>query len=109
MTNKTKEYGITMMIEGEPGGKPVYRIWVDDELLCERTFWPDPTIFYISEHTVLELTEGRHTARLELVIHSTGTCSAKKIKITDLANNSSSEHVLPPIQGKEQLIPFSAK
>lgn len=109
MINKTKEYALAFLIEAEPGGRPVYRIWVDNELMCERTFWMDAATNYISEQTVVELEEGRHFARLELVTHSTGTCCARKIKVTDLLNNSTAEHTIPPMQGREQIIAFSAK
>lgn len=104
-----REYSLTFTVEAEPNGRPVYRIWVDDELMCEREFWLDPNEFYINEQTVLDLEEGRHVAKLELVNHCIGSCSAKKLRITNLTTNSTSEHALPPMQGREQIIPFSAK
>jgi len=104
-----REYALAFMVEAEPNGRPVYRIWVDGELLCEREFWLDPNEFYISEQTVLDLEEGRHIAKLELVNNSTGFCSATKLRITNLSTNSSTEHALPAMQGREQIIPFSAK
>jgi hypothetical protein len=44
---------------------PVYRIYVDDEMLIERTFgWPSYQN-YIREHLYCELATGVHTLRLE--------------------------------------------
>lgn len=44
---------------------PVYRIYVDDEMLVERTFgWPSYQN-YVTEHIYCDLDTGVHTLRLE--------------------------------------------
>lgn len=43
---------------------PVYRIYVDDDLLTERTFGYPSYQFYILEHIVCDLDDGVHYLRL---------------------------------------------
>lgn len=47
---------------GEP---PVYRIYVDDDLITERTFGYAGYDYYIQENVVCDLTPGVHCVRLE--------------------------------------------
>lgn len=46
---------------------PIYRIYVDDEMLTERTFGWTSYQFYITEHLFCFLDTGVHTLRLESI------------------------------------------
>ena len=46
---------------------PIYRIYVDDDLLTERTYmWSDPS--YVEENIIVLLDSGKHTLRIEPAI-----------------------------------------
>ena len=53
-------------------GIPSYRIWVDNELMCERSFWVDPETFIIREMIYVVLEPGDHILRLEQIDQSMG-------------------------------------
>lgn len=44
---------------------PVYRVYVDDQLLTERTFIWETSRHYIREHIEVFLDEGWHEVRIE--------------------------------------------
>jgi hypothetical protein len=46
---------------------PAYRLYVNDELLTERTYIWDNSEQYVKEHIVVNLESGVHTLRLEPV------------------------------------------
>lgn len=44
---------------------PVYRLYVDDDMITERTFgWPGYRV-YITENIICDLEQGRHVIRIE--------------------------------------------
>jgi len=84
-----KEYKLEADISAVWIGIPAYRIWVDGELMCERSFWPDPDKNIIRETVVLALEDGEHEMVLEQVDAGLGSSWVDKILITDLADNTS--------------------
>lgn len=44
---------------------PAYRLYVNNELLTERTFLWDQHINYLTEHLIVEVDRGVHELRLE--------------------------------------------
>lgn len=55
-------------------GSPVYRIYVDNEMLTERTFrWPSYQN-YIREHMIVDLPNGTHSVK---VINCSDRCNFK--------------------------------
>lgn len=65
------------------GDAPVYRIYVNDEMLIERTFsWPSHQN-YIKEQLFCNLDTGVHTFKLEN-LDSTGNFEVKNLKINDI-------------------------
>ena len=73
------QHEITVDIYAHWGDKPpVYRLYVNNEMLTERTFiWPGNET-YIREHVVVDLKPGTYTINVEQ-IGSTGTITAKDI------------------------------
>jgi|688.fasta_scaffold1131103_2 hypothetical protein len=49
---------------------PVYRIYVDDDLLTERTFGYQSYQFYILEHILCNLDDGTHYLKLVNLSHN---------------------------------------
>ncbi len=46
---------------------PVYRLYVDDELLTERTYIWNNAEQFVREHVIVNLEPGTHTLRVESV------------------------------------------
>ena len=67
---------------------PIYRIWIDDELMCERTFWLNPDEFLIQEDIFVEVDEGQHQLILESVDPNLGKVWMDKVSITDTSSNA---------------------
>ena len=60
---------------------PVYRIWINDNLYTERTFWPDCLIEFIQEEMFFELNHGKHIITLEKITEPTAKIWAEKLVI----------------------------
>lgn len=59
---------------------PVYRIYVDSDLLTERTFpWPGHEA-YVQENVIVDLDPGTHSLRVEQ-INRHGTLSTKNVTL----------------------------
>ena len=72
---------------------PVYRLWVDGELMCERTYWIDANTHFIKEQIIVELEDSLpHTLELERV---TGTLWIGMVSIIDVEHGRTiQEHIL---------------
>lgn len=88
---------------------PIYRIWVDDELMCERTFWIDPQKYFIREAIHVEIEPGPHALTIEQVDQRLGKVFIKKLKIIDEQNKSNQLIICAqPINEQYQNIEFQA-
>ena len=102
-----KEYKLEADISSKWIGIPIYRLWVDGELMCERSFWPNPDKHVIRETVVLALTEGDHMLKLEQVDASLGKSWVKKLLITDIEAGTSSLFTPMDSSGLWQQVQFS--
>lgn len=60
---------------------PRYRVYVDQDLLTERTFtWPSGKQ-YVEEHLVVHLQPGQHKIRIENVDPDLGIITTKNLKL----------------------------
>jgi hypothetical protein len=71
---------------------PRYRIYVDEELMTERDFIWNGNENYLREHIVVELAEGEHNIRLDLV-HGATDIELKNIVVNNQL--SSNDFVIP--------------
>lgn len=85
-----KEYKLEADISATWIGIPVYRLWVDGELMCERSFWPNPDKHIIRETMVVLLEQGEHEMMLEQVDASLGNTTLEQLMTTDLEAETSS-------------------
>lgn len=67
---------------------PIYRLRVDGELMCERTFWPNPEKLYIEENIIVELSSGKHKIVLEQVDPTLGKVWINHAKIIDVETDT---------------------
>jgi hypothetical protein len=86
-----KEYVIIADINALWIKMPIYRLRVDEELMCERTFWINPEKLYIEENIIVELDSGKHTLVLEQVDPTLGKVWIKKAKIIDVETDTAQE------------------
>jgi hypothetical protein len=61
------------------GANPRYRIYVDEDLITERTFVWNSDNQYIEEHVIIDAPIGQHTLRVENVDPSLGTFTVENI------------------------------
>ena len=88
--------------------EPIYRIWINGELICERTFWPNPNELYIREMISVELPTGDHHLSLEQLDLTRGRIWINELRITDVAAKTSSVTLLSQHNGRFQDITFQA-
>ena len=110
---------------------PVYRLYIDDELFTERTFWQTPYQFYLTEHIFCNLDTGVHTFKIEnlnsdsrfeldnfrvnsnVVNKNLMKSNGSKIEwkfIVDLMNaNSHANHVIPTADNVSRPVPMDTK
>jgi hypothetical protein len=67
---------------------PAYRIYVDRDLITERTFRFPPAEIYLQETVICNLDPGTHAVRLE-ALDANGTFSVRNVQV----NNQSSDTV----------------
>ena len=80
-----KDYQIQILVNATHIRHPIYRIWIDNELMCERTFWPDPLKFYINETLIVALNKGEQIAlRFESVNSTLGNAWMERVIVTDV-------------------------
>jgi hypothetical protein len=84
-----KDYKLEADIASKWIGIPVYRLWIDGELICERSFWPNPDKHIIRETVIVALEDGQHEMILEQVDASLGSTWADKLLVTDLSDHTS--------------------
>jgi len=102
-----KEYKLEADISARWIGIPVYRLWVDGELMCERSFWPNPDKQIIRETVIVALDQGDHMMKLEQVDASLGKSWVKKLLVTDLEEGTSALIAPADSNGLWQEVPFS--
>lgn len=100
------DHELVFRVENQSGGQPVYRLWIDYELMCERTFWPDAAMFYIDETVIINLDREPHLAIFELVGIIPGKCEVKMLTIKDLDFPKTYSFVPEPMDGRRQTIKF---
>jgi len=75
--------------------QPVYRIYVDDDLMTERTYIWDNKEQYVRENIIVFLDSGLHTFKIEKV-SKTASFFCKNFKVdkvpTSLVNNQFTVH-----------------
>ena len=83
---------------------PIYRVWLDEELMCERTFWPNPERHFIIETMIVELEDGgRSKLRFELVDPTLGKAWMERVVITDVEREQMvQDHGIGRMKGNEQ-------
>lgn len=80
----SKDYQIQILINAIHISHPVYRIWIDKELMCERTFWPDPQKYLINETLIVALEKDQQIIlQFELVDSTLGNAWMERVIITD--------------------------
>jgi hypothetical protein len=63
--------------------EPVYRVYIDDELLTERTFiWPGFRN-YVREMALVNLLPGKHVIRIENLTPDAGTFVIDNVTVDD--------------------------
>ena len=67
---------------------PSYRIYVDDDLITERTFTWNPTTDYVEEHVAVEARLGSHTLRVENITPKLGTFVVENLQVDGLPSDS---------------------
>jgi len=67
------------------GINPRYRVYVDDDLITERTFVWDTKQQYVEETVILEAPSGTHRLRVENVDPALGTFAVENIKLDGIA------------------------
>lgn len=66
--------------------EPVYRVYIDDELLTERTFiWPGFRN-YVREMALVNLLPGKHNIRIENLTPERGTFVMENVTVDDIAS-----------------------
>ena len=82
------EHKITVDVYAHWGEvKPVYRVYVDSDLLTERDFiWPSHEIF-VRENILVNLKPGAHTLKVEQ-INNGGSIQLKNITVDGVASTT---------------------
>lgn len=60
---------------------PRYRVYVDSDLITERTYSWEPRKFFIEEHVIIEAMQGEHKLKIENVDPDYGFFTIKNIKL----------------------------
>ena len=83
---------VSIDVHAQCGDKPpVYRVYVDNNLLTERSFIWSGTTTFIREHLLVELEPGSHTVHVEQYGNN-GTITGKNVLVDLVA--SSNEFVI---------------
>ena len=67
------------------GENPRYRIYVDEDLITERTFVWNSDNQYIEEHVIIDAPIGQHTLRVENVDPQLGTFTIEHILLDGIS------------------------
>lgn len=103
-----KDYFIDIDMHAVWKKLPVYRIWVNNELMCERTFWPNPETYVIRERLTLGLEPGEYKLTIEQVDPSLGKVWAKHIQIIDVDEDRMiQDHVPGDLDENKQVLTFT--
>ena len=102
-----KFYHLEIRIENDHGHHPDYRLWIDGELMCERTFWLEGDKFYIDENCAVKLTEGKHRAILELLRRKPGRCQVLRLIVNDIETKTNAIFKPQAVDGRHQVIDFT--
>lgn len=62
---------------------PTYRVFLDDQLVVERPFWPDHNESFIQEQLTMENDNKNHTISVINVFEDFGKIKVKKVKFLD--------------------------
>jgi len=102
-----KEYKLEADISSKWIGIPVYRLWVNGELMCERSFWPNPDKHVIRETVIVGLDSGQHEMVLENVDASLGHSWIKQLLVKDMEAGTSALFTYGHSSSLEQHSPFA--
>jgi len=69
------------------GVPPRYRVYVDTDLMTERTFTWDTNEQYIEEHVIIDAPIGSHTLRIENVDPELGTFTIENMLVDGIPTN----------------------
>ena len=83
----SKDYIIEAIINAIHLRLPFYRIWIDGELMCERTFWPNAQQFNIHEIMYVSLAAGQHTYKFEPIDPTLGKVWTESIEVRVAEDN----------------------
>lgn len=75
------QFNVHCYYEGKP---PSYRIYVDDDLITERTFIWDTNRNYIEEHVIIDAPVGQHVLKVENITPELGTIVVENILLDGL-------------------------
>lgn len=105
----SKDYRIEVKVNAVRVRLPVYRIWINDELMCERTFWPNPTEFFINETMIVDLKQAsENVLKFELVDPALGKVWMEHVKITDIELDwQCQEHKITQLRSTTQELKFT--
>ena len=98
------EHKIVFRVENKSTGQPTYRLWMDNELMCERTFWPDAASLYIDETCYVDIEPGNHRAIFELIGSNSGRCEVIKVMLNNMENGKTWEKLPQNLDGRRQVI-----
>ena len=70
------------------GQSPRYRIYVDNDLITERSFIWSSVKQYIEEHIIVNVQPGQHSIRIENVDPDLGIITAKNLRLDGIPTAS---------------------
>lgn len=70
------------------GQSPRYRIYVDNDLITERSFTWESVKQYVEEHIIVNVHPGQHTIRIENVDPDLGIITAKNLRLDGVLASS---------------------
>jgi hypothetical protein len=77
-----KEIKLTVDVKCNDSTKsPIYRVYVDEDLITERTFMWDHNTTFIREHIFLALEPGEHTVKVTMPFVEQVYASASNIQV----------------------------
>ncbi len=71
-----------------PNVNPSYRVFLDDQLIVERQFWPDTPDYFIQEHITLKDDDNLHKITVKNVFVDRGDITVHSIGFFDGNNRT---------------------
>ena len=72
-----------MCVKNTDKRDPVYRIFLDDQLVIERRFWPETPDYFIQEQITLQDDDAEHSIWVKNVFGDRGRIGVQSVKFFD--------------------------